>query len=112
MPAPIIIAGMLTGGAIMPSTPPIASMQPVSTSGTPISISIGAMIEPAVSTDAVDEPVIIPGNMMTSIIMHSRSAGTRWNFSRISDDTASSVPDSWMTFMKIIAVAMTSIVST
>ena len=57
-------------------------------------ISTGAIIEPADSTDAVEDPVIMPGNMTMIIIRHSISAGSLWNFSMITQETASSAPDS------------------
>ena len=108
----MIIAGMLVGGAIIPSMPPIAKIQAVSSIGTPMSIRTGAMMEPAESTDAVEEPVIMPGNMMMTMIRQSIRAGTLWNRSMMTDDMASSAPDSCITFIKIIAVTMTRIVST
>ena len=106
------MAGILTGGAIIPRMPPIARIQAVSSCGIPISISTGAIIEPAESTAAVEEPVIMPGNIITSIIRQTRSDGVLWNFLMISEDSASSAPDSWITFIKIIAVVITRIVST
>ena len=112
IPPPIIMAGMLTGGAIIPRMPPIAMMQAVSSIGTPMRIRTGDMIEPAVRTAAVEEPVIMPGNMITSIIRQRSSAGILWNFSIIRAESASSAPLSWITFIKIIAVAMTRMVST
>lgn len=78
----------------MPRMPPIARIQAVSSMGTPIIISTGAMMEPADSTEAVEEPVIMPGNMMIIIIRHSIRAGSLWNFSIMTQETASSAPDS------------------
>ena len=112
MPAPMIMAGRLVGGAIMPRMPPIARMEAVSSAGTPIIISTGAMMEPALSTEAVEEPVIIPGNITMIMMRHSIRAGSLWNFSMMTEDTASRAPEASMTFMKTMAVEMTRMVST
>ena len=50
-------------------------MQAVSSTGTPMIIKTGAMMEPADSTEAVEEPVIMPGNMITSMMRIRRIAG-------------------------------------
>ena len=112
MPAQIISAAVFTGGAIMPSRAPMAMMEPEVTASMPIRASTGAMMEPADSTAAVEEPVIMPGNMMMSMIRMSKTAGTLWNFSMIRLLRASSAPESSITFMKIIAHPMVRMVST
>ena len=70
------------------------------------------MMEPAERTAAVEDPVIMPGNMMISMMRIRRTAGTLWNFSMTRLDSASSAPESSMTFMNTIAVPMVRIVST
>ena len=50
-------------------------------------------MEPAERTAAVEEPVIMPGNMMMSMIKTSKTAGKRWNFSIIRLLKASRAPD-------------------
>ena len=62
----------------MPHKPPSAMMVAVSTIGMPIKSRIGATMLPAVSTDAVDEPVIIPGNMEININRINSSQGILW----------------------------------
>ena len=69
-------------------------MQAVSSTGTPMIIKTGAMMEPADSTEAVEEPVIMPGNMMMIMMKISISAGTLWKRWMISEAMASSAPDS------------------
>ena len=61
------MAGIFTGGAIIPHKPPKAIIVAVSVTGIPINNNIGATILPAVRTEAVEEPVIIPGNIETNI---------------------------------------------
>ena len=70
------MAGMLIGGAAIPMIAPIAMMAPAFSLGIPIRRRTGATRAPALRTAAVDEPVIIPGNMMTSIRRMSIRAGT------------------------------------
>lgn len=69
-------------------------------------------MEPAERTAAVEEPVIMPGNMMMSMIKTSKTAGKRWNFSIIRLLKASRAPDPSMTFMKIMAQPIVRMVST
>jgi hypothetical protein len=75
-PPAISIAGIFTGGAAIPIIAPIASIAPVCGAGIPISKSIGATIEPELNTAAVEEPVIIPGNIIISISKISINVGT------------------------------------
>ena len=105
-------AAVFTGGAIMPSKPPMAMMEPAVTASQPMSMSTGAMMEPEDRTAAVDEPVIMPGNMMMNMMRISSTAGTLWNFSMMRLDRASRPPESSMTFMKTMALAMVRMVST
>ena len=51
-------------------------------------------MEPAERTAAVEDPVIMPGNMMISMMRIRRTAGTLWNFSMTRLDSASSAPES------------------
>ena len=51
-------------------------------------------MDPADSTEAVEEPVIMPGNMMMIMIKISISAGTLWKRWMISEAMASNAPDS------------------
>ena len=64
-PPPISIAGILMGGAAMPIMAAMQIMAPVFSFGIPISKRTGATKAPALSTAAVEEPVIIPGNITT-----------------------------------------------
>ena len=75
MPPPMIIAGRFTGGATMPRSAPMAIRAAAVTLSRPMIRSTGAMMLPADRTAAVEEPVIIPGNMMTIIIRIRRMAG-------------------------------------
>ena len=74
-------------------------------------IRTGAIMLPADSTAAVEEPVIIPGNMITAMMRISRIAGCLWNFLMITALNASRVPDFSTTFINTMAVAITRIVS-
>ena len=93
MPLPMAITAMLTGGAVAPNMPPRAMNAPALTLGMPISIRIGQTRTPALMMAAVDEPVIIPGNMTTTIRHRSNSAGNRWNFRMMALFMSSSVPE-------------------
>ena len=106
----MIIAGMLIGGAIMPSRAAMEMIAPVLTLSTPSALSTGATSAPVVSTEAVDEPVIMPGTMTISIRPILSSAGKRRNLRISHADSASSRPILRMTFIKTMAVAITRIV--
>lgn len=60
----------------MPRTAPIARNAPAVGAGSPISRRIGATIAPAESTEAVEEPVTMPGNITMIIKSTSITAGT------------------------------------
>ena len=105
------MAGMFTGGAAMPMMAPTARMAPVCGAGMPIISRMGATIAPAESTAAVEEPVIMPGNMMMSISRISMTAGTLWKRETMTAFRASSAPDFWITVIKIMAMEMMSTVS-
>ena len=74
-PPPMIITGILTGGAIIPRIPAMAIIAPVRSRVIPIDMNTGAAIAPVVKTAAVDEPVIIPADIANSIISTSSVAG-------------------------------------
>ena len=88
----MIIAGILTGGAIIPHKPPSAIIVAVSTIGIPMSNKTGATMLPAVNTDAVEDPVIIPGNIEINISRIKSSHGVLWNRLMIVALSALSVP--------------------
>ena len=72
-----------------------------------ICASTGTMRTPVLRTDAVQEPVIAPGNMMMRVITASSARGERPNFSMRSRAKAFRRPFLSMTFMKIMAVTST-----
>ena len=74
-PPPISIAGMLIGGAAIPIMEAMHIMAPVFSFGMPIKSSTGATRAPALNTAAVEEPVIIPGNITTITRRISINAG-------------------------------------
>ena len=79
--------------------------------GTPRRTRTGATRAPEVRTAAVDEPVIMPGNMMSSMIPKLREIGALRNFRISQAAMPSSRPILSTDFMKIIAEAMIRIVS-
>jgi len=76
-PSPMIMAGRQTGGAIMPSSEPMAMIAAVWTRGMPRFIITGATNAPVVKTQAVEEPVMAPGNRISSMSTMSSSEGFR-----------------------------------
>jgi len=112
MPPPMIMAGMFTGGAIMPSMPAMAISAAALSPGSPMRASIGATTAPAVRTAALEEPVIMPGNMATKVRSMRRTEGTLWKRLITAVERASRPPDSLKAFMNTMAVAMVRIVST
>ena len=91
----------------MPYTAAIATIAPAVCRGMPIFSSTGVSSTPVDNTDEVQDPVIIPGNMMTMVITVSMVAGERPNLSIRSQVSASSRPFFSMTFMKTMAVIST-----
>ena len=75
-PPAISMAGMFTGGAAMPMMAPTARMAPARSLGMPIFSRMGATMAPADRTAAVEEPVIMPGNMTMNMSRMSMRAGT------------------------------------
>ena len=75
-PPPMSMAGMLIGGAAIPMIAPMAMIAPAFSFGIPIRSRTGATSAPALRTAAVEDPVIMPGNIITSISRISISAGT------------------------------------
>ena len=109
-PAQIIIAGILTGGAIIPSKAPIETTAAVRIFVMPRVIRTGDTRAPVVRTAAVDEPVIMPGSIIINIMPRLRSAGNFLNLRIIHAERESSRPIFSTTFMYIMAVAITRIV--
>ena len=109
-PAQMIIAGMLMGGAIIPSKAPIETTAAAFVFDSPSVIRTGDTSAPVVSTAAVDDPVIIPGSMMIIIMPIESIAGVFLNLRITHAERASSSPVLCTTFMNIIAVQMTIIV--
>jgi hypothetical protein len=71
----MIMAGMQTGGAIMPNSEPMAMKAVVWTAGRPICNKTGATKAPVVKIAVAHAPVIMPGNMISSISPMSRRDG-------------------------------------
>ncbi len=76
--------------------------------GSPIRISTGATMAPVPRTDAVHDPVIIPGNMMTTVSATSRSALDPPSSAMRPCVSSVSSPFASITFMNTMAVRMTS----
>ena len=69
------IAGILIGGAAIPMIAPMLMIAPTFSLGIPTRSSTGATRAPALNTAAVEEPVIIPGNITRTIRRISMIAG-------------------------------------
>ena len=78
----MVITAILTGGAVAPYIPPSAIIAAAFSAGIPIAMRIGQTIAPALITAAVEDPVIIPGNMIISIRSRSRMTLWLWNLRR------------------------------
>jgi len=102
---------MFTGGAIIPKIAAIEMSAPASTVDMPIAMNIGATTAPAVSTDAVELPVIIPGTIITKVRRIIRSAGHLLNFFITAAVKPCRAPESRKPVMNIMAVAIVRIVS-
>ena len=102
----MIIAGMLIGGATIPRTPPIATNAAARSGGRPRPPRIVRAMTPVVRTEAVDEPVIIPGNITMSITDGTRTSGREPKARSTAAPIEASAPPSRRTRMKTIAVAM------
>jgi len=74
-PPPIIITGILMGGATSPKTAPIAINEPTASRGIPIANNTGATNIPVVNTQVDDKPVSIPGNITKRTIIIIKSVG-------------------------------------
>lgn len=95
----------------MPKIAPIAIAAAALWGQTPSWRRTGATKAPVVRTAAVEEPVIMPGTMIININPIERNAGFLRNLRIIHAAKPSKSPVLSAVFIKIIAVAMTSIVS-
>ena len=100
---------MFTGGATMPNTPPMAMMAAVRSFESPRRTMIEPAIAPVVRTEAVEEPVIMPGNMIISMSSPSSRRGLCLETLFGCPAQRSSAPLSASARIRIIAVAMTRI---
>jgi len=83
----------------------------VFTTGTPSFMSTGATRAPVVRTAAVEDPVIIPGTIIITMRPRLSISGFLRNERMTHAARLSRSPVFWTDFMKIIAVAMISMVS-
>jgi hypothetical protein len=96
----------------MPRMPAIAIRAAAFTPGRPRRANIGATTAPAVRTDALELPVIMPGNIVTRVRRMRRIDGKRLKRLMTHVEMASRAPEARTAFMKTIAVAIVRIVST
>ncbi len=107
----MIITAMLTGGAIMPYTEAAVTTAPATAIGMPNCIKMGATRAPVPSTEAVQDPVIMPGNMMMRVSATRRRRGEPPKAEITARVRAARVPFAWIALMKIIAAIRTRPVS-
>ena len=110
-PAQMSIAGMFTGGAAIPMIAPMDMIAPAFSLGMPMRRRTGATSAPVLRTAAVEDPVIIPGNMTVAVRRKSIRTGTFLKRFTIAVFSASRAPDSFITVMKIMAQEIVIIVS-
>ena len=74
-PPPMIMAGILMGGATSPKTAAMAISEPVASLGIPMASRTGATSTPVVRTQVEESPVIIPGNITKRTVTRRSNVG-------------------------------------